>query len=123
MKRKTIQEAAKSYAIDKSLIGYASSYNGFVAGVEFAIEWIPLTKENQPEIGSEVLVVLDYTSYGRGKRVLLARVNWAEVEISYGGPNSLTGSGRLKGLYFSLPSIVKPGIVTHYFELPPLPKE
>lgn len=75
----------------------------------------------QPPVGIDVLVLLDYTLFNGTKRILIAHVHFTDEPIEYGGPNSLTGSGKLTGLYFSLPAIVKPGIVTHWMSLPEFP--
>lgn len=77
-----------------------------------------------PEPNKEIIAVLDYTPYGRKKRILMATTHHtAEGEyIEYGGPNALTGRGKLTGLYYAIPAILKPGIVTHYRHIMPLPE-
>jgi len=80
-------------------------------------KWISLTKR-QPLPGISVLALLDYTPYGRHKRVLIADVHLTNDRIAYGGPMALTGHGFLTGLYFSVPAILAPGVVTHWMELP-----
>lgn len=82
--------------------------------------WIDV-KDKLPEPNTKVLVVLDYTTFNRGKNVETANTHFTETYKEYGGPNALTGSGRLKGLYFSIPAIVCPGIVTHWMPLPEPP--
>lgn len=75
-----------------------------------------------PIVGSDVLVFLDYAHFKPGlKRIAIAHVHFTDEPVEYGGPNSLTGSGTLTGLYFSLPAIIRPGIVTHWMPLPKFP--
>jgi len=92
------------------------------------MEWINV-KDRQPEVNSVfpkksvlVLVVLDYTKWGREKRVELASVHYADKWQQFGGPSSLTGSGHLKGIYYAIPSICHPEAVTHWMPLPEPPK-
>lgn len=85
-------------------------------------KWIKIESEvDMPNPKTYVLVILDYTEYGRGKRIEIAHVNYTEEYIPYGGPNSLTGSGMLKGIFFSIPAILHPKTVTHWMPLPELP--
>lgn len=79
--------------------------------------WICI-KEHPPTPGTEILAKLDYTKWGHGKSVRQSSVRFSEFEISYGGPHALTGAGKLKGLYFSIPAILHPEVVTHYINLP-----
>lgn len=73
---------------------------------------------SQPNVGDEVILLLDYTKYGRGKSAVMGYVHWTDTRQGYGGPRSLTGSGYLSGMYFSIPSIVAPGIATHWMPKP-----
>lgn len=81
--------------------------------------WISIYKE-KPPVGIDVLVLLDYTPYSEkhGKRIEIAKTYYAEFERPYGGPNSLTGEGKLVGLYFAIPAVLKPGVVSHWQHLP-----
>ena len=86
-------------------------------------KWVKIESEaNMPKPNQEVLIVLDYTEYGRDRRIEKAHVHFTEELRPYGGPNSLTGSGMLNGTYFSIPAILDPKIVTHWMPLPELPK-
>ncbi|MPM12597.1 hypothetical protein SDC9_58951 [bioreactor metagenome] len=92
----------------------------------FADSWTPVDKFDLAKYAAEhidILVVLDYREYDRPRRIEKASVHYTSEQRAYGGPNSLTGSGFLTGYYFSIPSIVAPGIVTHCRPLPKLPKE
>lgn len=86
-------------------------------------KWVDI-EERKPDVSENgkfhyVLVKLDYTPYGMGIKVEKASVHESPKQgTNYGGPSSLTGSGRLYGVYFALPSIVAPNIVTHWMELP-----
>lgn len=74
----------------------------------------------------KVIILRDYSQWGAGKkRIDIATVHETNEgeEISFGGPNSLTGSGFLTGIYFAVPSICNPDSVTHWMELPLLPKK
>lgn len=79
--------------------------------------WIDMN-DRKPLPATKVLVLLDYTEYRRDKRVEIAHVYSTAEPMRYGGPNSVTGQGWLTGLYFAIPSIVAPGIVSHWMELP-----
>jgi hypothetical protein len=79
--------------------------------------WIKL-EDKKPKVGEDVLVILDYTKWGREKRGTIAHVHYTPGEVAYGGPRSLTGAGLLTGYYFSIPSIPAPGVVTHWCPLP-----
>ena len=73
-----------------------------------------------------VIVLLDYSKWGKDEqRIDIATVHQTENDElqSFGGPNSLTGSGKLKGIYFAIPAICNPDSVTHWMELPQLPKK
>lgn len=93
--------------------------------ISFSSNWISV-KDVLPDHGSdffpkksvEVLVLLDYSKWGREKIVEKACVWFADEPRPYGGPHSLTGSGMLTGIYFSLPSICHPDVVTHWQPLP-----
>lgn len=74
--------------------------------------------EHPPKPGTEIIALLDYTKWKRGKQVRQASVHFTEFPRPYGGPNSLCGSGQLKGLYFALPAVCAPGVVTHYKPIP-----
>lgn len=79
--------------------------------------WIDMI-DRKPLPAKKVLVLLDYTPYDRDKRVEIAYTYSTASPIRYGGPRSLSGQGWLTGLYFAIPSIVAPGIVSHWMELP-----
>ncbi len=87
--------------------------------------WISV-KDNPPPYVSdtlrdkvvEVLVITDYTKWGRGKHVRIASVWFADEPRPYGGPHALTGSGMLTGIYFSIPAVLHPDVVTHWQPLP-----
>jgi hypothetical protein len=100
----------------------SNDYEGVWKLIPQPTEWISINKQ-EPDPGMDVLVVLDYRPWGRERTVMQARVHKAETKRAYGGPNSLTGSGWLTGIYFSLPSIVAPGVVTFWMHKPELPAE
>lgn len=79
--------------------------------------WINIL-EKEPVPGTEVLIQRDYTKYGRGKDVKIAHVHFTEVPRPYGGPMSLTGSGMLTGLYFSVPAVIRKEEVTYWQPVP-----
>jgi hypothetical protein len=85
-------------------------------------KWIKIeTDFDYPEPNIEVLIVCDYTEYGRGKKIQQASTHLAETPRPFGGPNALTGSGMLKGIYFAIPAILNPKTVTHWMPIPKLP--
>ena len=85
--------------------------------------WIS-TKDRLPEAGQKVLIVRDVRKWDKERKV---EVDIANVHFSkkqeFGGPNSLTGSGYLKGIYFAVPSILHPDSVTYWQPIPSLPDE
>lgn len=83
-------------------------------------QWINI-QEQQPRPNTEVLIVCDYTAFGRSRKIYQANVYFSETLICFGGPNSLTGQGTLTGIYFAVPAIVNPKLVTHWRELPQFP--
>lgn len=84
--------------------------------------WIDINdKQQQPKPNTEVLIVCDYTAFGRGRKIYQSNVYFSETPIFFGGPNSLTGQGTLTGIYFALPAIVNPKVVTHWREMPQFP--
>lgn len=83
---------------------------------------LPEYKEVFPRQPQRVLVLMDYKKWGRDEhRIEIACVHYASEPTKYGGPNSLTGSGYLIGIYYSLPAIINPECVTHWQPLPPPP--
>lgn len=89
---------------------------------QFIPKWIKIeSQKDMPEPNQEVLIVCDYTKYGRGRKINHARVHLTIEPRPYGGPNALTGSGNLQGIYFSIPAILNPETVTHWMPLPQLP--
>jgi len=92
------------------LVGYLKLQFPYI----YEDKWISVEDE-LPLPEEDVLVVLDYRKWGRDLKIHQARTHLAKEGFpqKYGGPNSLTGSGYLTGIYFSLPSIVAPEIVTH----------
>ena len=77
-----------------------------------------------PEVGSQVLITVDYSEWGKNeRRIFIANVHFADELRPYGGLNSLTGSGFLTGIYFSVPHIPNPDAVTHWHPLPPPPSK
>lgn len=85
-------------------------------------KWIKIeSQDDMPEPNQEVLIVCDYTKYGRGTKINHANVHFTVEPRAYGGPNALTGSGKLQGIYFSIPAILNPEVVTHWMPLPQLP--
>lgn len=83
--------------------------------------WISCS-EKLPEANQEVLILTDYTEYGRPKkRIDIASVHFAEENIRFGGPNSLSGQGFLKGIYFAIPAILNPDVVKFWQPLPETP--
>jgi len=87
---------------------------------ETAPNWIKIS-DHQPIPGTDVLIVIDVTRFGRGRRIEKARVNYTPSSIQFGGPNALSGSGRLVGIFFSIPAILNPDDVTHWAYLPTFP--
>lgn len=81
--------------------------------------WIDINGR-RPEPGDRVLVVLDYTKYGREKRVEIASVHYTLTPRPYGGPNSLIGSGHLTGLYFAARAVIPLQYVSHWQPIPEL---
>lgn len=86
-------------------------------------QWISV-KDKFPEPNSRVLIVRDVTSWDKTRPIFVdvANVGFLEKETRIGGPNSLTGYATIKGIYFSVPSILHPDSVTHWIQLPELPK-
>lgn len=83
---------------------------------------LPEYKEVFPRQAQRVLVLMDYKKWGRDEqRIEIACVHYASEPKKYGGPNSLTGSGYLTGIYYSLPAIINPECVTHWQPLPEPP--
>ncbi len=80
-------------------------------------DWIDINTQ-EPTPGSRVLIQRDYTKYGRGKDIQIAQVHFTDHPRSYGGPHSLTGSGMLTGLYFSVPAVLQKQEVTFWQPLP-----
>lgn len=81
--------------------------------------WININAR-RPDPGDRVLVVLDYTKYGRKKRVEIANVHYTLTPRPYGGPNALGGAGHLTGLYFAIPAVIPLEYVSHWQPIPEL---
>lgn len=81
--------------------------------------WIS-TKERLPEPGTEVLIVRDVRKWDkkRSVHVDVAKVGELKRETIIGGPKSLTGYHKLKGIYFAVPAILHPESVTYWQPLP-----
>lgn len=91
-------------------------------GLENNFGWKKIEcKEDLPKPNQDVLIVCDYSKYGRGIEINHAKVHFTIESRPYGGPNALTGSGKLQGTYFSIPAILNPETVTHWMPLPQLP--
>jgi hypothetical protein len=84
--------------------------------------WIS-TKHKMPEPYRYVLIVRDVTKWDakRPIEVEAAYVGFFEEEREVGGPRSLTGYHKIKGLYFAVPAILHPDSVTYWQPLPGLP--
>lgn len=82
-------------------------------------EWIS-TKDRLPKAGEKVLIVRDVRPWDKKRKphVDIANVHFSKKQSSFGGPNSLTGSGYLQGIYFSVPAILNPDSVTYWQPLP-----
>lgn len=80
--------------------------------------------ENKPEPDTKVIAVLDYTKYGRGRRAVEANVHISDKYEEYGGPSAVIGKGKIppNTIYFSIPAIIPPEIVTHWMLMPELPE-
>lgn len=125
-----IEKLAKDYH-DNTMIGFVGDFElsseylkyayteGFQSCQELN-EWISV-EDRLPEPNQQVLVVCDYTVYGRSIFLHIASVYNANKPIEYGGPNALTGRGKLTGIYFCIPAILAPKTVTHWQPLPPPP--
>lgn len=87
------------------------------------MEWISV-KDRLPGIGERVLIVRDVTAWDskRPRTIDLAHTGFFETETTIGGPVSLTGYHKMKGLYFSVPAILHPDSVTHWMPMPGLPE-
>jgi hypothetical protein len=85
--------------------------------------WIKIDNRTIPELNTEVLVVIDYSAFGRGRTIKPAKLLNTTEPIEYGGINALIGSGILTGEFWSLPSILPFELVTHYRLKPELPNE
>jgi hypothetical protein len=86
--------------------------------------WIK-TKDKLPEPNKKVLIVRDVRKWDEKRPVIIdiAYTGVFEKETEVGGPNSLTGYYKMKGIYFSVPAILHPESVTHWMELPSLPND
>jgi hypothetical protein len=88
-------------------------------------EWVAVSeKETRLKEGDKAWIEMDFSAWGRNeKRVTIADVWFTKEPRGYGGPNALTGSGMLTGIYFSLPAIVNPDCVKRFCLIPQPPKE
>lgn len=112
------KDYSKQFAHQVSAEGLQNIETDFIEGYEAGKpKWISV-KDEPPEPNKEILVLLDYTEYNRGKSVKIATTHFTDKYIGYGGPMALTGSGKLKGLYYALPAIIHPKTVTHWMPLP-----
>ncbi len=86
--------------------------------------WISI-KDRLPEPNKRVLIITDVRKWDKTRpiKIEIANTGFFEKEIMIGGPNALTGYHKMKGIYFSVPAILHPEIVTHWMELPNLPTE
>jgi hypothetical protein len=116
-KESFIKKLQKQVSLGEISFGKMCEILNETAHKYFELKWISV-KENPPLPGEEVLVILDYTKWGRKKRVAMATTHFTEVGQRFGGPGSLTGTGILTGLYFALPSICNPEVVTHWMPKP-----
>jgi predicted Co/Zn/Cd cation transporter (cation efflux family) len=80
------------------------------------INWIKIEDE-KPKPNTRVLVYCNYEKYNRKNVSHIAEVHYSEKYINYGGPMSLTGKGKLIGIYFAIPAILSPETVTHWYPL------
>ncbi len=77
--------------------------------------------KNYPlEADKKYLLVLDYRPWGRSLSIEIGKSFLAKERTLYGGPNALTGHGYIeKGeIYFAIPAILHPNVVTHYIPIP-----
>ena len=105
-----------------------SPFTAYIKGYRKAIsqmqpEWVSISqKESCLKEGDKAWIEMDYSEWGRNeKRIEIADVHFAKEPRGYGGPNALTGSGMLTGVYFSLPAIVNPASVKRFCLIPQPP--
>jgi len=96
-------------------------YNGFCEGIsQMQPQWIDISKKEEClKDGDKAWIEMDYSEWGSNKnRIEIAYVHFTKEPIGYGGPNALTGSGMLTGIYFSLPAIVNPDCIKRFCLIP-----
>lgn len=84
------------------------------------MEWISVN-DRMPEPGTMVLVCLDYRPWNKKRKILQAAVHFSPVPRPYGGPYALTGTGTVQGVFFAVPAVLNPEVVTHWMPEPELP--